>query len=70
MADYLEGHVKRDPVSGTVAIRTNQPVEAPAGPFAKAMGWLACSTYAGATYIGQEVVEGWDDLYEPEDNGS
>lgn len=65
MPDYVEGHVKRDPASGSVAIRTNQPVDAPPGAFTKAMGWLAVSTYAGANYVGQEVVEAWDDLFVP-----
>ena len=37
MTDYLQGHIKRDPATGEVAIRTNQP-ESVSGSLVQA--WL------------------------------
>lgn len=65
MSGYKEGHVKRDPVTGAVAIRTNQPEVNPPGNFATVQAWLASTTYSGAHYMGTEVVDAWDDLYVP-----
>lgn len=66
MSDYLEGHVKRDPATGAVAIRTNQPEVNPPGSFAIVQAWLAATTYTGAHYLGTEFVDSWDDLFTPE----
>lgn len=66
MADYLEGHVKRDPVTGSVAVRTNQPETSPADSFAIVQAWLVATTYSGAHFASTDVVAGWDDMYVPE----
>jgi hypothetical protein len=66
MSDYLEGHVKRDPVSGAVAIRTNQPEVNPPGSFGIIQAWLSATQYSGAHYLGTEVVDSWDDLFTPD----
>lgn len=65
MSDYIEGHIKRDPNTGSVAIRTNQPETNPPGSFAMIQAWLVSTTYSGAHYVGTEVVGEWDDLYTP-----
>lgn len=63
MSNYIEGHVKRDPTTGAVAIRTNQPETNPPGSFAMVQAWLVSTTYSGAHYVPTDVVNGWDDLY-------
>ena len=63
MAEYLEGHVKRDPATGEVALRTNQPESAP-GSMVQA--WLVGTTFRGAYYLPTSVVDGWVDLYAPD----
>lgn len=61
MPDYQTGHVKRDPVTGAVAIRTifpeaaNLPVDA----------WLVASTSNGAKDKSTADVDHWDDIYVP-----
>lgn len=65
MTVYQQGHIKRDPATGTVAIRTNQPETNPPGSFAIVQAWLGATTYSGAHYMGTEVVDGWEDLYSP-----
>lgn len=65
MSNYLEGHIKRDPATGAVAIRTNQPDQNPAGSFAPVQAWLISTTYSGAHFSGIEVVADWDDIYTP-----
>lgn len=62
MSDYLTGHIKRDPVSSAVAIRTIFPeTEAHLIP----MAWLVATTGTGARNATTVEVEGWDDLYTP-----
>ena len=65
MADCLEGHVKRDPITGAVAIRTNQPLSSPAGSFAVTQAWLVATTFSGAHFVSGETVIDWDDIYLP-----
>lgn len=65
MSDYLEGHVKRDPNTGAVAIRTNQPEQIAPGSFAAVQAWLISTTFSGAHFAGTDVVAAWDDLYTP-----
>lgn len=57
---YYTGHVKRDPVSGAVAIRTIQP-EDPAAIVPQA--WLLATTNLGAHGKATADVDGWDDIY-------
>lgn len=66
MSDYLEGHIKRDPVTGAVAIRTNQPETNPPGSFAIIQAWLVSTTFSGAHYLPTEAVIEWDDLFTPQ----
>jgi len=65
MSEYSEGHIKRDPSTGAVAIRTNQPESPPAGTFVASQAWLVATTFTGAHYFPNEMVSGWDDLYVP-----
>lgn len=59
----LQGHVKRDPVTGSVGIRTFYQ---PTNPKLEQMLWLVLSTTQGVKYVGEAFIEGWDDLYIPE----
>lgn len=59
---YQAGHVKRDPVTGTVAVRTVFPDDE---NFA-GMQWLTATTGRGAHNKATADVEGWDDLFVPE----
>jgi hypothetical protein len=63
MAGELEGHVKRDPETGCVAIRTIFPEDQ--GPQLANMAWLVATPNQGARHATTAEVEGWDDLYEP-----
>jgi hypothetical protein len=62
MTVYQEGHVKRDPASGTVAVRTVFP---DTQDFAH-MQWLTATTGRGAHNRTTPEVEGWEDLFVPE----
>lgn len=62
MATYEPNHVKRDPVSGCVAIRT---IFDESIPQLVGMAWLVATQGAGAYNAATNVVEGWDDLYVP-----
>lgn len=66
MSEYFEGHIKRDPASGAVAIRTNQPETPPPGSFSIVQAWLVSTTFSGAHYVPTEAVATWDDLFTPE----
>ena len=59
---YTQGHVKRDPATGSVAIRTqfDDTVEQLA-----AMAWLIATSNIGARNATTGQVESWDDLYTP-----
>jgi hypothetical protein len=59
---YSPGHVKRDPATGSVAIRTqfDDTVEQLA-----AMAWLIATSNIGARNATTGQVESWDDLYTP-----
>lgn len=58
---YQAGHVKRDPETGTVAVRTVFPDDE---NFA-GMQWLTATTGRGAHNKATADVEGWDDLFVP-----
>lgn len=59
---YQAGHVKRDPATGTVAVRTVFPDDE---NFA-GMQWLTATTGRGAHNKPTADVEGWEDLFVPE----
>lgn len=60
---YRTGHIKRDPVSKSSAIKTIFPDNVPelAG-----QSWLVASVNLGPKYVPTEAVESWDDIYTPE----
>ena len=57
------GTVKRDPITGSVALRTHFDETVPqlAG-----MAWLICTVNIGPRSAASSEVESWDDLYVPE----
>lgn len=60
--NYLEGHIKRDTVSGSVAIRTyfSETNDQLAG-----MAWLVATSNIGARHARTNEVIDWEDLYAP-----
>lgn len=60
MSGYQEGHVKRDPATGAVAIRTyfNE-----ANPQLAGMAWLVATSTTGARHCRTAEVADWEDLY-------
>lgn len=60
--EYLTGHIKRDPATGAVAIRTMFPQTD--AQFI-AMAWLVGTTGTGARNATSAEVSTWEDLYEP-----
>lgn len=62
MSGYAEGHIKRNPNTGAVAVRTQFPedIEQLAG-----MAWLVATTNLGAKNAATGDVESWDDIYTP-----
>jgi hypothetical protein len=60
---YLAGHVKRDPETGSVAIRT---INSDTDPFIRERAWLGSTTYRGSFFATTETVAAWDDLFVPE----
>jgi hypothetical protein len=61
--EYLEGHTKRDPATGWVAIRTIFPEDQ--GPQLAGMAWLVATPNQGARHATTAEVDGWVDLYTP-----
>ena len=59
---YSQGHVKRDPATGNVAIRTQFDDSIPE---LAAMAWLVATALVGAKHATTAEVDGWDDLYTP-----
>jgi hypothetical protein len=62
---YTTGHVKHDPETGAVAIRTINPEENPS-PHRPSEAWLLATHNQGALHKSTAEVDGWDDLYTPE----
>lgn len=58
---YLEGHVKRDPATGAVALRTIFPEDQ--GEQLANMAWLIATPNTGARHGNTASVSSWDDLY-------
>ena len=61
MSDYPQGSIKVDPVSGSVAIRTNQPLES-MNPILPSQAWLIATQTAGAHFATAAVVADWVDV--------
>lgn len=59
---HQAGHIKRDPASGAVAIRTNFDE---ANPQLAPMAWLVGTIGMGSRHAPTTEVDGWDDLYTP-----
>lgn len=59
---YTAGHVKREPSTGSVAIRTGMPDD---DPQLAAMAWLIATPHRGAHNAATTDVDDWDDLYTP-----
>ena len=56
----LQGHVKRDPDTGAVAVRTIFDETL----FAR-LAWLITDPAKGSRHAFSSEVDGWDDLYVP-----
>lgn len=59
---YDAGHIKRNPETGEVAIRTgfDETISNLAG-----LAWLGATIGGGPTHHTTAEVDGWDDLYDP-----
>lgn len=64
MTDYPQGHIKHNPETQEVAIRTIFPLDQ--GPQLAGMAWLVATSNSGGRTVGMEAVEGWADLYSPQ----
>ena len=60
---YAAGHIKRDPDTGAVAIRTTFPDD---GRTFSSMAWWVATINRGATHERTDTIEHWTDLYVPE----
>ena len=60
--EYLTGHVKRNPETGMIAIRTIFPET---DDQFRAMAWLIATPNIGARNGSTADVDSWDDLYTP-----
>ena len=61
---YATGHVKRNPATGAVAIRTAYPDDE---PDMADHTWLTATTNRGAGFARTDQVADWDDIYTPEE---
>lgn len=60
---YAQGHVKHNPETGEVAIRTQFPLGE--NPQQQLMEWWCMSTTNAPRSTWTLEVDGWDDLYVP-----
>ena len=65
MTAYKTGHVKRDPETGRIAVRT---IFSDTDPNIRERAWLGSTTYRGSFFANTETVDGWEDLYIPPDD--
>lgn len=65
---YLPGHLKRNPETGEVAVRT--VFDESQGGLMATMSWLIASTDSGARNAKTADVEAWPDLFIPATDGS
>lgn len=61
MDQYKVGHVKRDPETNSVAVRSIFHHD-----LFPAMYWLVASVGSGGNYVAADHCNDWDDLYTPE----
>lgn len=61
---YGRGHVKRDPISGEVAVRTGFPMGDTADT--RKLEWLCAGWATGPRNTETGEVDGWDDIYTPD----
>lgn len=57
---YAAGHLKHNPDTNEVAIRTVFPEDG-----LPDSTWLVATTNRGAYMVGTSAVDGWDDLHTP-----
>lgn len=60
---HATGHVLRNPETGDVALRTRYE---PTNEKLANMMWLVSSSTRGVKYVGEDFVDGWDDIFIPE----
>ena len=58
---YLLGHIKRDPATKAVAVRTQFPED-----MLPDLAWLVATVNLGARNAKTSEVHAWEDLYSPE----
>ena len=59
---YTLGHVKRDPATNAVAVRTHFDES---NPQLAPMAWLVATVNVGPRHAPTSEVDGWDDIYTP-----
>lgn len=59
---YQLGHVKRDPATSAVAVRTHFDES---NPQLAPMAWLIATVNTGPRTAPTTEVDGWDDIYTP-----
>lgn len=62
MSSYVLGHVKRDPMTGSVAVRTVYPES---DVILAQRAWSVATPHEGTRQAPTSDVEDWDDLYNP-----
>ena len=62
---FVQGHVKRNPVNGDVAVRTQYPEGI--SPEMDAMAWMVTTASRGPRMVGTDEVQSWVDVYVPEE---
>ena len=62
---FVQGHVKRNPDNGDVAVRTQYPEGI--SPEMDAMAWMITTASRGPRMAGTDEVQTWVDVYVPEE---
>ena len=63
MPTYQPGHIKWNPETGEVALKTVFPEDQ--GPQLASLSWLIATKSMGSRSVTTDQVESWDDLYTP-----
>lgn len=61
MPEYSQGHVKRNPENGSIAVRNNLPDNQ---DFVNTL-WVVTHLIHGPSHAATAMVESWDDLFIP-----
>jgi len=61
---YKTGHVKRDPETGAVAVRTRIRED---DPQLALLAWRVTDARTGTRHLTTAEVDGWEDLFTPDD---